>query len=80
MISPALYVQQREEELAAIKSDKEKLARMRETIARKLDSTEKQKMELDEERERLRTQIHSIEKGIPEPNAELSHHSSILSF
>lgn len=50
--------------MAAIKSEKEKLARIRETIARKLDSTEKQKMELDDERERLRTQIHSIEKGI----------------
>lgn len=58
-------VQQQEAELAAAKAGNATVTRLRDAIERKLVDAEKEKLRLDEEREKLCAKIRSLETGIP---------------
>jgi hypothetical protein len=55
--------QQKEDDVGALKTETQRLNKMRETIQRKLRSVEDQKADTEQQRETLRGQINALERG-----------------
>ena len=58
-----LELRSKEDEINNMKQDTVRLTKMRETIQRRLRTTEDQKMEVEQQKEILRSQIGGLEKG-----------------
>lgn len=58
-----LELKAKEDEISNMKHDTIRLTKMRETIQRKLRSTEDQKAEVEQQKEILKSQIGGLEKG-----------------
>ena len=58
-----LELKAKEEEINNMKQDTIRLTKMRETIQRKLRTTEDQKIEIEQQKEILKSQIGGLEKG-----------------
>ena len=58
-----LELKAKEDEINIMKQDSVRLTKMRETIQRKLRTTEDQKTEVEQQKEILKSQINGLEKG-----------------
>lgn len=59
----AAELKAREEEINGLKQDTVKLTKMREAIQRRLRAVEDQKLEVEQQKETLKSQIAGLEKG-----------------
>lgn len=62
------FVQKREDEIASLKRENDRLTKAKDNLTRKLKSLEDSKLEVDKDKDILKTNIGSLEKGelIPE--------------
>ena len=66
-----LELKAKEDEINIMKQDSVRLTKMRETIQRKLRTTEDQKTEVEQQKEILKSQINGLEKGTVMSNVTL---------
>ena len=57
------YLQQKEEEVNNLKNETQKLNKLREGIQRKLRNVEEQKLDIDQQKETLKSQIIGLERS-----------------
>ena len=72
--------QQKEDDVGALKTETQRLNKMRETIQRKLRSVEDQKTDTEQQRETLRGQINALERGINHHQDQLPIETIIITI
>ena len=58
-----LLMQKREDEIASLKRENDRLTKAKDSLTRKLKSLEDSKVEVDKDKDILKTNIGSLEKG-----------------